>query len=164
VATVEDLSDTVWRHDDRTDVRHVLEYLRHTEAGRLDDARAYLSADVRHTFPGGREFTDLGEWFAYFRARMKRIRKRAHQVDTCRAGSGDLVIYVRGFLDGETILGETFNDVRFIDRFVVSNGKIVDQQVWNDLAARGVEPGGPAGDHPEAATRRQLRDKPSGRE
>jgi hypothetical protein len=152
VATVEDRPDGGW-HDARTDVRRVLDYLRHTEAGRLDEARAYLSADVRHTFPGGREFADLGEWFTYFRSRMKRIRKRDHQVDVCPVRTGDLVIYVHGFLEGETVLGETFDDVRFIDRFVVRKGKIVDQQVWNDLAERGVEPGGPAGDRPEVTTR-----------
>lgn len=132
MATVDDLSDAVGGGA-RTDVRCVLEYLRHTEAGRLDEARAYLSAEVRHTFPGGTQFTDLGEWFAQFRSRLKWIRKRDHQVDVCRAGNGDLVVYVRGFLRGETVLGDTFDDVRFIDRFVVANGKIVDQQVWNDL-------------------------------
>jgi hypothetical protein len=122
------------------DVRRVLEYLRLTEAGRLDEARAYLSADARLTFPGGRRFTDLGEWLAYFRSRMKDVRKRDHQVDVCRGGNGDHIIYVRGVLDGETVLGDTFHDVRFLDRFVVSGGAIVDQQVWNDLAVRGVEP------------------------
>lgn len=129
------------RHDAGTDVERVLEYLKLTEAGRLDEACVYLSPQVRHTFPGGREFTDLREWFGWFRARMKRVRKRDHEIDVCRAANGDLVIYVRGFLEGETALGRAFDGVRFIDRFVVSNGEIVEQQVWNDLAACGVEPG-----------------------
>lgn len=120
-------------------VQRVLEYLRHTESGRLDEARAYLSTRARHTFPGGREFTDLGEWLNWFRSRMKWVRKRDHEVDVCRAANGDLVIYVRGFLEGETVSGTAFDDVRFLDRFVVSDGEIVDQQVWNDLAVRGIE-------------------------
>lgn len=129
------------RHDAGTDVERVLEYLRLTESGRLDEARAYLSPRARHVFPGGREFADLREWFGWFRARMTRVRKRDHQVDVCHTANGDLVIYVRGFLEGETASGHAFDDVRFIDRFVVSNGEIVEQHVWNDLAARGVEPG-----------------------
>lgn len=128
--------------DSTDDVRQVLDYLRHTEAGRLDEARAHLAPGARHTFPGGREFAGLGEWLAWFRARMTWVRKRDHQVDVCRTPDGDHVIYVRGFLDGETASGHPFRDVRFVDRFVVSGGAIVDQQVWNDLAARGVESGG----------------------
>jgi hypothetical protein len=129
---------TADEHD--ADVRRVLEYLRLTEAGRLDEARAYLSAGARHTFPGGLRFTDLGEWLDYFRSRMKHVRKRDHMVDVCGGSGGDRIIYVRGVLDGDTVLGQTFRDVRFLDRFVVSGGLIVDQQVWNDLAVRGVEP------------------------
>ncbi|NJC12979.1 hypothetical protein F4558_002805 [Micromonospora profundi] len=136
------MARTEERHDAGTEVQRVLEYLRHTEAGRLDEARAYLSPRVRHTFPGGREFADLSEWFGWFRARMRRVRKRDHEIDVCHAANGDLVIYVRGFLEGETTSGHAFDGVRFIDRFVVSAGQIVEQQVWNDLAACGVEPEG----------------------
>lgn len=127
------------RDEAGAEVQRVLEYLRHTEAGRLEEARAYLSPRARHTFPGGREFTELGEWLGWFRARMRRVRKRDHEIDVCRAANGDLIIYVRGFLEGETVFGHTFDDVRFIDRFAVSDGEIIEQQVWNDLAACGVE-------------------------
>jgi hypothetical protein len=125
------------------EIRVVLDYLAHCEAGRLDEARAYLAAGVKHTFPGGRIFADLGDWFGYFRSRIDVVRKRHQQVDVCRTGDPDdaaVVVYVRGLLEGRTVEGVSFDDVRFIDRFVVRDGAIVDQQVWNDLASRGIEP------------------------
>ena len=42
---------------------------------------------------------------------------------------------------GEWPDGTAFEGIRFIDRFVVVDGKITDQRVWNDLgeARRGRE-------------------------
>ena len=45
--------------------------------------------------------------------------------------------------DGGVLDGTPYSGVRFIDRFTVRDGKLVDQRVWNDLAqTRG--PGKPA--------------------
>lgn len=34
--------------------------------------------------------------------------------------------------------GRAFSDVRFVGRFTVRDGRLVDQAVWNDLAEVGV--------------------------
>ena len=47
---------------------------------------------------------------------------------------GITVVYCRGTLAGEWPDGRAFAGVRFIDRFEIDDaGRIVDQQVWNDL-------------------------------
>ncbi len=50
----------------------------------------------------------------------------------------DTIVYVFGTLQGESLSGRPFSGIRFIDRFVLRNGKIVDQRVWNDMAESGV--------------------------
>lgn len=122
----------------RAEVALVLDYLAHCETDRLTEARACLAPGTRHTFPGGRTFGDLGDWHADFRSRMSWLRKRDHEIDVCDAGGEEVVVYVRGRLTGRTVDGAEFDDVRFIDRFVVRNGSIVDQAVWNDLSERGL--------------------------
>ena len=48
------------------------------------------------------------------------------------------VVYARGALSGEWPDGAAFEGVRFIDRFEITGGKIVRQDVWNDIGeARG---------------------------
>jgi len=44
------------------------------------------------------------------------------------------VVYNYGDLRGEWADGTPFSGIRYIDRFVVRDGRIVDQKVWNDLA------------------------------
>jgi hypothetical protein len=124
------------------EVRVVLDYLAHCEEGRLAEARSHLAPGARHTFPGGRVFEDLGDWFDYFRSRMDVVRKQHQAIDVCpvASGEGGVIVYVSGVLQGRSVRGVSFDQVRFIDRFVVRDNAIVDQQVWNDLASCGVEP------------------------
>ena len=42
--------------------------------------------------------------------------------------------YTRGTLAGEWPDGTAFSGIRFIDRFEVTDGKITQQDVWNDIA------------------------------
>ena len=55
---------------------------------------------------------------------------------------GEVVaVYVTGTLHGERPDGTPFEGIRFIDRFEVKAGKILKQDVWNDLAEAGVAGG-----------------------
>ena len=47
---------------------------------------------------------------------------------------GSAVVYCLGTLYGELLSGETYAGIRYIDRFTVRGGKLVDQMVWNDMA------------------------------
>jgi SnoaL-like domain len=115
----------------------VLRYLRLVEDRDLDAAAALLGPSVRITFPGGRVFTNLHEQVASSGGRFRSVRKSFDRVDTAADGDG-LVVYAFGTLAGVGLDGRTFDGVRFLDRFVVHEGLIVDQMVWNDLAEAGV--------------------------
>jgi hypothetical protein len=43
-------------------------------------------------------------------------------------------MYCYGTLYGELLDGTPYSGIRFIDRFTVKDGKLVDQMVWNDMA------------------------------
>jgi hypothetical protein len=43
------------------------------------------------------------------------------------------VVYCSGTLEGVWLDGSAFSGIRFIDRFEVAGGRIVRQDVWNDL-------------------------------
>lgn len=120
----------------------VSRYLRLVEARRLDEATEYLASGVRITFPGGRQFRHLEEQVASSARRFQRVRKVFETIDVV-AGDDAVVVYVLGTLEGEDVEGTEFSGVRYIDRFEVRGGRIVDQKVWNDMAETGVVKSGP---------------------
>jgi hypothetical protein len=54
--------------------------------------------------------------------------------ETTLNDGGATIVYCWGTLSGEWLDGAPFSDIRFIDRFVVRNGRLENQKVWNDLA------------------------------
>jgi ketosteroid isomerase-like protein len=115
----------------------VRRYLRLVEARDLDNARAFLAPDVRITFPGGRVFNSLTDQVASSGTRFRSVHKTFDHFDSLIDGDRT-VVYVFGDLDGVSLNGTPFESVRFIDRFVLSDGHIIDHMVWNDLAERGI--------------------------
>lgn len=118
-------------------IETVRRFLRVVEARDLEAAGSFLADDVQITFPGGRVFTNLQEQVDSSAGRFRGVRKTFDRFDVAPAGD-DAVVYVFGTLSGQDIDGTAFDGVRFIDRFTVRAGKIVDQMVWNDLAEQGV--------------------------
>lgn len=114
-------------------VAAVERFLRLVEARRLDEAGSYLAPDVTITFPGGRRFRDLGEQVASSAERFHSVRKDIEGFDVVESGD-ETIVYVFGALTGKALDGSPFAGIRFIDRFVMSAGRIVDQRVWNDMA------------------------------
>ena len=45
----------------------------------------------------------------------------------------ETVVFCHGRLQGTWPNGGAFSDIRFIDRFSLSKGKLTSQLVWNDL-------------------------------
>jgi ketosteroid isomerase-like protein len=118
-------------------IETVTRFLRLVEARDLVAAGSFLADDVQITFPGGRVFTDLREQVDSSAGRFRGVRKTFDRFDVAPVGD-DAVVYVSGTLSGEDTHGTAFDGVRFIDRFTVRAGKILDQMVWNDLAERGI--------------------------
>lgn len=103
------------------------------EARDLEGAKAFLADGFTMTFPGGGRFTTLDELIAWAAPRYRRVGKIYERYDVVPAGDGGIV-YCFGALHGEWPDGTPFEGIRFIDRFTVAGGKLVDQMVWNDLA------------------------------
>jgi hypothetical protein len=110
-------------------------FLATMEARDLDKARGFLADGFRMTFPGGAIFSTLEELVAWAKPRYRRVGKTYERFDLAPDESG-IVVYCFGTLEGEWPDGKGFAGVRFIDRFLVRDGKIADQMVWNDLGER----------------------------
>ena len=54
-------------------------------------------------------------------------------------GRGETIVYNIGTLYGEWPDGTPFEGNRYVDRFVVRGGKIVQMDVWNDSAERAAD-------------------------
>jgi hypothetical protein len=117
--------------------RLVRDYLAAMEARDFAGARSLLADGFRMCFPGGREFESLEALAAWAAGRYRHVRKRFDGFETV-AVPGGAVVYCRGVMDGEALDGSPIIAVRFIDRFEIRDGQLVDQQVWNDLAEHGL--------------------------
>lgn len=123
---------------DRNDYIDLIKaYLDASAARRIDEARSYLAADAELVFPDGR-FSSPEELVASAGRRYRWVKKVYQSWDVSQHDDGSVTVYSVGTLYGENLHGVAFKGVRYIDRFVVRNGKIISQQVWNDLAESGV--------------------------
>lgn len=122
-------------------VETITNFLRLVEERRLDEAAPYLADDVTLTFPGGRTFSSLEEQVASSAGRFRSVRKVFERFDVVEVDES-IIVYSFGTLEGEGLDGRSFSGVRYIDRFVLRDGLIVDQKVWNDLGETDVIGGG----------------------
>jgi len=111
----------------------VLGFLAAMEARDLDKARSFLAEGFTMTFPGDNRFTKLEELVEWSIPRYRMVRKTFESVDE-GLSEGGAVVHCHGTLSGTFADGAEFQGIRFIDRFTVRDGKLVDQRVWNDMA------------------------------
>ena len=79
---------------------------------------------------------------AFSAPRYRNIRKTFLRFDEAPTAEGT-VVYSIGTLHGEWPDGTAIDGIRYIDRFTVKDGRLVDQNVWNDMAeTRSPLPGG----------------------
>jgi hypothetical protein len=100
-----------------------------------ETAGTYMSADVAITFTGGRKFKHPRDATAFNAMRYKWVKKQMERTDVA-PGDGETIVYNTGTLYGEWHDGTKFEGNRYVDRFVVRDGKIVKMDVWNDSAER----------------------------
>jgi len=117
-------------HDDAEIVRR---YLETSMIPDPEGAAAFVSPEFIVTFTGGRDFDHPRGPTAFNAARYKWVKKKMDRFDVA-PGNGETVVYSIGTLYGEWPDGTPFKDNRYVDRFVVRNGKIVKMDVWNDSA------------------------------
>ncbi|MEM8630338.1 MAG: nuclear transport factor 2 family protein [Pseudomonadota bacterium] len=114
-------------------VHVVRRFLVALEARDLPTASTLLAAGAEMTFPGGACFHRLHDLITWAAPRYRRVAKSFDGFDLV-PGAGEEVVYSRGTLSGAWPDGTPFDGIRFIDRFVVRDGQIHRQDVWNDLA------------------------------
>jgi hypothetical protein len=118
------------------------EFLRLVMIPDPDAARRYTAPGLRIRFTGNRLMNDPADTTAFNKARYRWVKKRIERTETVArpmgansAGSdeGDIV-YSLGTLYGEWPDGTPFEGNRYVDRYLVNNGLIVQMDVWNDSA------------------------------
>jgi hypothetical protein len=100
-----------------------------------DAAALFMAESVEITFTGGRKFSHPRGPTSINAERYKWVKKRLGRFDVA-IGDGETVVYSLGTLYGEWPDGEPFEGNRYVDRYVVRDGKIVSMDVWNDSAER----------------------------
>ena len=104
-------------------------------AGSRDRGDATSREPLKLTFTGGRKFVHPRESTAFNAKRYKWVKKKMERSDVV-PGDGETIVYNIGTLYGEWPDGTPFEGNRYVDRFVVRGGKIVQMDVWNDSAER----------------------------
>ena len=100
-----------------------------------DAARRFVSTELRIRFTGNRLMIDPAECTAFNRSRYKWVKKRFEATETVEGATGErAIVYNRGTLYGEWLDGTAFQGNRYVDRYEVSGGLIVQMDVWNDSA------------------------------
>jgi ketosteroid isomerase-like protein len=113
----------------------VEEYLRLHMIPDPDAARQFCAPGMEIRFTGNRLMHDPAEATAFNRSRYKWVKKKfgpTHVV--AGATAEETIVYQTGHLYGEWPDGTAFDGNRYVDRYVVRRGKIVQMEVWNDSA------------------------------
>jgi hypothetical protein len=100
-------------------------------------ARRYTAAGLQIRFTGGRAMSDPTECTAFNASRYKWVKKRIQRTETVAGNAGaeaGTVVYSLGTLYGEWPDGTPFEGNRYVDRYVVRAGLIMQMDVWNDSA------------------------------
>jgi len=104
-------------------------YLDAMERRDLATAKSFLAPGFYMVFPGNKRFDSLEQLVESAKGRYRSAKKTYERYEA----AGD-VMYCYGTLYGELLDGTPYSGIRFIDRFMVREGKLADQQVWNDMA------------------------------
>ncbi len=113
----------------------VEEYLRILMIPDPEGARAFVSPELRIRFTGGREMHSPADCARFNSTRYAWVKKKFGRTEVVSGASGEeAVVYMIGTLYGEWLDGTLFSGNRYVDRYVVSNGRITEMQVWNDSA------------------------------
>ena len=103
-------------------------YLDAMERRDLVAAKGFLAPGFSMVLPGNKRFDTLEQLVDWAKGRYRRALKKYDRYET--AGHA---VYCFGTLHGELLDGTPYSGIRFVDRFTVKDGKLVDQNVWNDM-------------------------------
>lgn len=100
-------------------------------------ARRFVSPELQIRFTGGRDMRDPAQCAAFNASRYGWVKKRFEGSEVVAGASvEEAIVYNRGTLYGVWPDGEPFEGNRYVDRYVIRHGLIVQMDVWNDSAER----------------------------
>jgi ketosteroid isomerase-like protein len=94
---------------------------------------AVMAPNFKMTVTGGSAFSHPREFAAQSKGRQKSAIKTTDKYEEIPTGKG-AIVYSIGSMAGEWNNGTKYAGVRYIDRFEIENGKIVDMNVYSDMA------------------------------
>ena len=113
----------------------VEEFLRTIMIPDPEGARRFVSPDIRIRFTGGRVMSDIAECSAFNARRYAWVQKRFERTEVVTgATQAQAVVYSLGTLHGAWPDGTPFEGNRYVDRYALRDGLIVEMDVWNDSA------------------------------
>jgi hypothetical protein len=99
------------------------------------EAQRYTSPELKIWFTGGRAMAQTSECAAFNAQRYAWVKKKFACTDVAQGTTdNEAIVYQTGTLYGAWPGGTPFEGNRYIDRYVVRDGLIVEMQVWNDSA------------------------------
>ena len=99
------------------------------------EAQRFTAPDLQILFTGGRAMSRTAECAAFNAQRYAWVQKKFGRTDVAQGATDDeAIVYQTGTLYGAWPGGTPFEGNRYIDRYVVRKGLIVEMQVWNDSA------------------------------
>lgn len=112
-------------------------FLQLNEDRKLDEVQAMLAPNCIIEFPGGRRFKDIFDMVENAKGRYNWVRKHRDRYFVGVSGEQTTVTSI-GTLYGENLDGVAFEGIRYVDVFIIENGLITEQRVWNDFGESGV--------------------------
>ncbi len=98
-------------------------------------ASRFVAPDLQIRFTGGRAMKAPAECSAFNASRYQWVKKKIDATETVAGGTDEeTIVYSRGTLYGVWPDGTPFEGNRYVDRYVVSHGRITQMDVWNDSA------------------------------
>ena len=129
------MSDSFVRNPATTAAEVVDEFLRLVMIPDPTAAHSFVSPELRIRFTGGRAMRDPAETTAFNASRYQWVKKRIERTETVADATAEgTVVYSLGTLYGSWPDGTPFEGNRYVDRYVVRDGLIVQMDVWNDSA------------------------------
>lgn len=119
----------------QTPAEIVDEYLRLLMIPDPTAASAFIAPDLQIRFTGNRAMKHPSECSAFNAQRYAWVKKRMERTEVVAGGTeAETVVYSLGTLYGAWPDGTPFEGNRYVDRYVVRNGRITQMDVWNDSA------------------------------
>jgi hypothetical protein len=112
-------------------------FLQFGEDRKIEEMQAMMAPQSRIEFPGAKLFSTQTEMVANAKGRYTWIKKHRDRYFVGVNGDQTTVTSI-GTLYGENLAGVPFDGIRYVDVFVIENGLIKEQMVWNDLCESGV--------------------------